>query len=783
MKNGIVRLAALVSGLLLAITVPAQELPVLPADAAIRHTVLPNGLNCYVTNNPAVKGFADYVLVSKEMEVPLVYFRDMQTADERQVDSTLITLMKQIEELGRPAAYALMVSGDLNADEITRKLRYMSYMIPAGEPAGKAEYAKGCLTPVTFRTVNDTLKGISTVNAEWASPRTPEHLMNTVQTAVYDKAVFEFGEVACTRIRERLAAEDIPAADVRFAHRSSLESRGDEMFRITVAVDVSAAEQAEETVREVLAGIDAEGASAAELRLAENRYFASLERRLKDSDRTNEAYIDRCIAAFLYNGSLSSVKDRLAFHKSKYISDRAREDLFAGVASALIDIESDAAAGERKYVSLSDTLAFPGTGPKVKVTTDRKDPVSGGRIWMFSNGFKVVYRKMQTGGSLYYSLAMNGGYGSIKSLSKGEGAFMSDYLDLCHVSGMKGRDFKDILCLSGITMDEQVNLSNVIISGEVADGNLPLLMKSLLAVANERSADTSAVSYHQRSERLRLECAAGSVSDMGAVIDSLICPDYIYSPYRSAGHLQADTFDKAAALFDETSAKMNDGVLVLVGDMDEAKVRKMLLQYVGGFRTREGVFGRTMVQYQPVSGWMTYDVDGDMNAVVAAMSARLPMTTDNYMAADIAAMYLKKVMLDELAPLGLRVNISHSRRLYPEDRFSIMLLVEGDDMPEDIMYRIRTALVKAETENPDKAYMSAAKAYCRNLCDMDMKDPSYWLHAVALRYLDGKDFTTGCASKIDAVTPAKVCDILTALDKGSKVEFKINKRQIWTTEQ
>ena len=442
----------------------------------------------------------------------------------------------------------------------------------------------------------------------------------------------------------------------------------------------------------------------------------------------------------------------------------------------MIDIDVQTPDEVKKYVNLSDTLAFPGMGPKVKVSSDRKDPISGGRIWTFSNGFKVVYRKMPTGGVLHYSLAMNGGYGSIRTLSKGEGAFMSDYLDICHISGLKGRDFKDLLCLSGITMDEQVNLSNVIISGEAADANLPLLLKSLLAVANDRSVDTAAVSYYQRSERLRLERASGSVRDMGAVIDSLICPDYIYSPYKSAGHLRDDTFDKAAELFDEMSSKMNDGVLVLVGDMDETKVRKTLLQYVGGFRTREGVFSRTMVHYQPVSGWMTYNVEGNRDAVVVAMSARLPMTADNYLAADIAAMYLKEVMLAELAPLGLKVNMSQSRRIYPEDRFSVMLLVEGEDMPEDIMRLIRTALAKAEAEKPDKAYMEAAKAYCKNLYDMDMKGPSYWLHAVAMRYLDGKDFTTGYASKIDAVTPAKVCDILTLLGDGSKVEYKIDKR-------
>jgi len=776
MKNGFIRLAALASSLVLSITVPAQDLPVLPADAAIRHAVLPNGLNCYVAANPSVKGFADYAIVSKEQGGPVVYLRDELTADEKQTDSTLLCLMKKVEESGKPAAYAVMASGDLNADDVIRKLRYMSYMIPSGDSPEKTGYVQGSLTPVAFKVVDDTYKGISSIYAEWASPRTPEHLMNTVQTAVYDKTVYEFGEVACGRIRAGLAAQDIPVADVRFAHRGSLEGRNDERFRITVAVDTSAAEQAVATIKEVLARIDLEGASATELRLAEDSYFTFLSEKMAGSERTNEAYVRRCIAAYLYNGSLSSVKDRLAFHKSKFIPDQARESLFAGVASALIDVDAKASEGEKMFMSLSDTLAFPDLYPKVKVSSDKKDPISGGRVWTFSNGFRVVYRKMPSDGVMYYSLAMNGGYGSVRSLSKGEGAFMSDYLDQCYVSGIRYRSFKDMLCLAGITMEDQVNLSNIIISGQVADGNLSLLLKSLLAVTYERTADTAAVSYYNRSEALRLKRASGSVRDMGAVIDSLICPDYRYSPYKSAGHLHDDTFEKAAALFDEMSEKMNDGVLVLVGDMDESKLRKVLARYVGGFKTREIAFSRTNVQYQPVSGCMTYNVKGNRDAVVVAMSARLPMTSENYMAADIAAMYLKHMMRREMDSLAGTVEVSHSRRIYPEDRFSVLMVVEGNAPAHELLREVRHVLLKAGQEQPDNAFMSAAKAYCKNLYDIDTKAPSYWLHAIAMRYLDGKDFTTGGASKIDAVTSAKVCDILESLGQGSKVEYVINKR-------
>ena len=65
MKKGILRLIAAISGLLLAIIVPAQDLPVLTPDPAVKQGSLPNGMKYYLVSNPSVKGFADFALVQK----------------------------------------------------------------------------------------------------------------------------------------------------------------------------------------------------------------------------------------------------------------------------------------------------------------------------------------------------------------------------------------------------------------------------------------------------------------------------------------------------------------------------------------------------------------------------------------------------------------------------------------------------------------------------------------------------------------------------------------------
>ena len=775
-KNKVFRLLASVAVLVFSTIMPplfAQNLPLMPEDPAVRHAVLPDGLSCYVAENPYVKGFADYALVCRESGRTLISLRDVPAANESVTDSILIRLMTEVESIATPSGLAVIACGDLKADEMMRKLRYMSYMIPASDPVPGTVLSSQKQSEVVFEVQTDDAVGLATVVAHWRAPRTPVSLMNTVQNAVYEKTVHEMGSIVCSRVRKALRDLCIPVADAVFRHVGSLEMVSDETFRFEVTVRDTSVTEAEAALRSALASVDAYGASASELLLAEDVYFRGLESRKYGYDRTNAAYVQMCRRAFLMNTPLAASSQRLDFLRSKSISAQSREQIFSGIASALIDMSSDVGSDALKpYFNASDTLAFPSAGPAVKLRSSKKEPLSGGVVWTFSNGFRVIYKKMETGGKIHYTLAMNGGYGDVTDLANGEGAFMSDYLDLCNISGMSARDFKRTLMLAGITMKQQVNLSNIMITGEVRDGNAPLLMKALLAVANERSRNAEDVAYYIQSEGLRLQYAP---ADVRTVVDSLMCPDYKYSPYKSEGNVSEDFAAKAEGLFARMSSKMNDGVLVLVGDMDESDLRKAILPYVGGFRTTEGFSRRTVVQYQPVSGSMTYNVDGPYDMMMVALSARLPMTADNYMAAEAAAMVMKHIVSDALAPYGVDVQLRYARMIYPEDRLSVMLMIRGEDVSQDMLSAMRRAVAGASGSDVEADYIAACKAYMKHKYAVQMKEPAYWLQAMAMRYLDGKDYTTGYASKIDAVTENDVRRILDLLEMGSKIEYIINK--------
>lgn len=776
MKVRYKRMLFIVAGILFSTILPAQELPLMPQDPAVKHSVLPDGLSCYVTENGSSKGMADFALIRRDYsgnEVVLS-LTDVVVSSETVIDSTLLALMRRVQKDETPADQAIIVSGDVKGPSVMTKLKYMSFMVDASIPGSVPEYKWEGDGKIRTSCQQDTLKGLSTVRCEWDAPRTSVEHMNTVQSAIYEKAVWEMGKVACGWVKRNLRNIDIPVADASFYHSGCTRGMSDERFAMTVTVSLKDEDKARDEMHAVLSALDNGRVGISDYLLAEKEYLLSLKREAAKVVRSNDEYVRLCTDAFLYNRPLTSAKERLDFFISKDLTDNTRRDLFAGIASALLDIDcqSDTLAPMPAEIMLSDTLSLPEQGLKHKVKSSKKDPFSGGLVWTFDNGFKVIYKKMPTGRTLYYSLSLNGGFANVEDLERGEGAYMSDYLDHSWISGMKGRDFKNLLELSGMTLDLKVNLYNTILSGQVEDRNASLMMKGLLAVAASCRPDTLSVRYYVESERLKQHKSAGL--NIRATLDSLMCPGYRYTEYKMEGGINENTFAKAEGLFSDLTSKMNNGMLVIVGDMPETELKKLLQMYVGEFKVRSVAPRRPSVPYHPVSGWLSYTVKGYRDAAVVAVSGMVPMTASNHFAAEVAAMILERRIKEEFKEKGLSARLYYSRSIYPDERFSVFVMLEGECGHEDVLEVKRIISDCSSTLNAD--LIKACKEYMKNAYSLQMQSPDYWLRVIQLRHLEGKDFTTGCAAKIDAVTSEQIKNIFRTLEKGAGVEYIIKEK-------
>ena len=756
----------------------AQTLPLLPQDPAVRTSVFPNGLSCYVAENKSSKGFADFALIKRDYDGNelICAQKNVVLSSEEAVDSLLLGMMRRVEKDRNSSDCALVISGDVNADVLMTKLKYMSLMVDPSETSLMPEYTWNGDTKVVESMVTDSLRGLSTIRFQWHSPSTPAEYLKTTQAAVYRKTVYELGKVAALMIERNLRRLDIPVADISYRHDDGSGVRPYEEFSLEVTVGVGDAGSAGKVASSSLAHISKGKVDLNDYLLAERDYVMMLEKSSGRAVVSNEEYLSMCRDAFLFNRSLSSDKEHLNYLSSKDVPDATRRDMFSSVASALLDAESldDTFSLASSGVMLSDTLGLPGPSlTKTKIRSSRKDAFTGGHIWTFANGFKVIYRKMpSTGRKLYYSMSLNGGYGNVESLRRGEGSYLSDYFKCCWIAGMKASDFNEMLALAGVKMDLRSTLFHTFITGEVEDRNAALMMRSLLAVSNHSRLDSAQVEYFCRSEQMRREHIGGP--DLKSVVDSMICPGYRYTPFKSSNCAQKETFAKAKAIFTAMTSKMNDGILVIVGDMPETELKQQLQLYAGSFKVKTVASRRPSLQYHPVSGWLSYTEEGTDDLAAVILTTPLAMTAANHFAAEIAALILEHRLKHVFEPKDMPIRVSYARDIYPDERFSVMVEISGKCDYED-MALLKAVLSDCRTDIT-AAELTSCKEFVKNSYALQSQTPDYWLRVIPLRHLEGKDFTTGAAAKIDAVSLEGVQKVFKALEEGAGIDYITKKK-------
>jgi predicted Zn-dependent peptidase len=351
-------------------------------------------------------------------------------------------------------------------------------------------------------------------------------------------------------------------------------------------------------------------------------------------------------------------------------------------------------------------------------------------------------------------------------------------LKLSRVSGMPWDDFVAFWAARDLYMDVNVDLYNTVIRGSSPSYDLPALMRALRAVVAEREFDDEAFKLYKREQWLGLRDS----KDSRRVVDSLMCPGYRYSKIKSSGKLSDALPDKAETLFDEMFSKINDGIIVLVGDIDESLVRKQLREYLGAFPTRRSAPVRPFISYHTLSGYMTHESLGRKNAIYLAMSVPMPLTGGNCAVSDVASMVLKKKLSSALVGTGMFAKVYADTRITPNERFNVLIVLEEVpgagrvDAEEAARRVVRSELSEEGLAEITDVQVDACKTWLKHNRQVKEKSPEYWVNALLFRYLDGKDFTTGYAANVDAVSSEDVIDLLMSLNKSGKVEYIIRKK-------
>ena len=820
-----------------ATSVPAQSLPSLPIDSRIKKGTLRCGVTYYMVTNPSAKGYADIAIIQRDQPTsaaPLdeldtrflsrmgvapsqdgylsdvdgstvYHFRDVPCYKPEVLDSMLLYSFAQVT-LSK-AQQAVVVSGDIDPVELKKKMDIFSMMVPRMlvKENHKPDYVWEP-SPAPWVDIYPSDSPITVVSVTYAGARVPFDYMNTAQAIVSDLFGDELQVVLRHRIARNLKDAGIPYGNIGFQSLRSMDYGGDERYTVQVSVARKQADAAMRVIASTLAELDEKGASATEFSDAKKVLTPSLRSRAATSPSLDDD-VRRCTANFLYGAHLAPYSESMRYFARKNLSDATETRYFNQFADALMGqlenltlefigtpdtLDKDQAlfnynlaylygsvipSGKEYSWHSADSSRLDVSGPKIKIKTEKAEPVTGGTVWTFTNGMRVVFKPVAGSGVFHYALQLNGGLGTIQGLQEGEGGYIGDMLSLYNVAGIPAPAFRDLLSAGGVSMETELSVNSFSLKGEAPSSQLQFLLKVLVALANERRLNLEEYQLY----RLNQVLVQPSVTDL---LYQRLVPGYVYTSNKLPGKLISETPVKAHKYYNERFANMQDGVLILSGDLQEEAVKKLLLRYLGAFQVQKGVTGRKQVSMNVEKKAVTQTIQGYPKGIYILMDGEYALTSDHYYTSQVAARALRQSLVKALAPYGYTVQVETNFFAQPQERFQLQITchpaslsgLPSTTLPQDsehVLTVIRAAVEAAAKAPVDPADLKGWKDRLLADVKLQLASPSGFVKTLLDRYADNKDIASRYSESISAINEARVQEFLGILAAGGQINYLV----------
>lgn len=804
-------------------------------DKRIAFGTFQNGLHYYAVQNTVETGFADFALVCRRRDekdlnptdllfdkgrirqrsfqkflsdnsvapdksgyahltedcMALHFSSVMLNRNPKLVDSLFLALFDAAELLagkGVPLGeLAIMVSGDLDRSATIEKMKIFSLMIQDNSGNCRTTVARPYDNPDSEIVVEDSGEYLK-ISGKFPFRAVEDVSDNTAKYAVMNQLASTLGAVAVDLTKRSLDIDSVPYTDAGFSlsRRKYGETDVWNTLEIHFCTIPQVKDAAVKAFSRALSSLPKMNYS--ELRIASRRYYSGHS--ADESSMTNAELIHLCRDAFVYGSPLVSDSALRRFCQSREVADSLGLNIMQDFAEAVVKAPSDSAVRSSWTASMPvyrpDIRALdklPGLPEKKSRVRTSKEKLTDGTLFTAPNGFKVYYKRVPGAEKVHWGLSVGRGYSLVEGLEPGQAAFLSDMLPLFSVCGIPAGDIQDLINFYGITCRTKVNLYSTYMGGVVSHRSLTLLMKLLAGYFSNIRPDAEAILDYTRNM-----AAESAVYRMGrnmrlAAIDSLLCNGNPYSEVKMYDNFDTGLIFKADTLFRKVFASADDAFIVISGDMETEKVKKMLESTIGMFQTTGEISRRRRVMFQPSAGWISAQRHGRETGVEILLSTALPMTAENMCAALLSTALLKEKVREAIVGTGYAADAVYSFTQYPRERFSVSISVnkispQGYDLSQltviselELVEKLRNALQISKDDVFVDAVVETYKKLLNNTYNLAQQNPEYWIETIVRRYTDGRDLRTKIMDKMNAVSKEKIIRTMEALTSSSRIEL------------
>ena len=392
-------------------------------------------------------------------------------------------------------------------------------------------------------------------------------------------------------------------------------------------------------------------------------------------------------------------------------------------------------AYEEKAVATTLLPSLPKPGKVVKTTAD---PVMGTTTWTLSNGTTVTIKKTtfkndevllgarRQGGMSQYGLKdkYNATYAVAAVSSMGIGSFSP--LDLQKaVTGKKASARPTI----GNTTDG--------FSGSSSVKDMETMFQLLYLYATSPRVDTAL--FKSFIQKNKAQMAFMGANPQITFVDTLLKTVYGNDPRTPIAIPKPAYFDsinlsRVVEIYKERIGDASGMNFVLVGSVDEAKLKPLVERYIGSLPTSGKKFTYKDDGLRPVGGKVDINVNKGQapQALILTMyTGEAPYSEDLELKANAIAEILNIRIIEELREKiqgiysgGMNANVE--KVPYPNYTFSIQLPC-GPEKVDTLLYAMNAEIAKLKKDGPSAANLAKVKQQWLEQNKVAMKENGSWL--------------------------------------------------------
>ncbi|MCQ2170169.1 MAG: hypothetical protein MJY48_01235 [Bacteroidales bacterium] len=749
-------------------------------------------------------------------------FQNVPQYSEAASDSILLMLFDLMGTY--PGEQAVIISGDINVAKTLERMKLFSMLVTPREPvdiSGVFEWEPS--DSIEFECTRIRPGRTAYIDATFCTPRLSASDLASTQAWVAEMFADEIGSIVRRRLENEFKRSGIPHGGISFSYRGSENSIRQERYKIRVCVSKDNLSQATEILGKVTASLSRPGISREEFSLAKGSFASRACLPLPLGSSSNPAYVNKCISHYLFGAGLYEEESKHKFFVASRLEPSLERRLLASFASSVFDrnrnvilhysspdllynrdslvsrfykgwdrpAEINAAA-----LGKTDSSGLEIAAGKLKIRSIQPDSSIGGEIWTFDNGIKVLYRKAPTSGVFSYAFMFRGGAGTIHNLKPGELPYIQDMLGMYEVAGMSAGSFKALMESKGLQFNPVITPTDLRFTGTAPVSSLPMLFKGMNALVSRRNYNSNNFNYYRRCQRLCSERDTRSDYGIAALFDSLSAPQYKYSQYRNLRSLGNDTPVKAQTFYDNSFASFSNGLIVLVGDLDDYALKQYLSGILGAFGTRSRTARGNMAWFTPAEHPLSQGTvslssgSGKLIAGDGTVSVNIflannePFSVQRYAALSIGARAMSRRLVSELDRHGMYVSVKGDCELRPNEIMSLTLQCrkcKGAGLPSGVgpadsdfaIIPVRRVIAQMASEPIPENELKAYKASFAGQMKAIMSEGKTMVEAALARYSMGKNIYLGYESAINAVTSREIMDLMKNLSSGAYIEYTV----------